>query len=86
MSSVENSISRGLIEKGVQMIKQIGWIVIAVMLAVSCLWLTGRTPVQAKEEEDTAQTLEKILKNQEKMMADLEWIKSELNVIRIRVH
>ena len=65
------------------MVKRIGWIVIAIMLAVSCLWLTGRTPVQAKDEE-VAQTLEKILKNQEKMMADLEWIKNELNIIRIR--
>ena len=66
------------------MVKRIGWAMVAILLVFSFLWVTGHTPVQAKEEEDVTQTVEKILKNQEKMMADLEWIKNELNIIRIR--
>ena len=65
------------------MTKRIGWMMVVGFLVFSFLWVTGHTPVQAKDEE-VAQTLEKILKNQEKMMADLEWIKNELNIIRIR--
>ena len=67
------------------MVKRIGWVMLAVILVFSFLWLTVRTPVQAKEE-DVTQTLEKILKNQEKMMQDLELIKQELNRIRIRTN
>ena len=67
------------------MVKRIGWMMLAVLLVFSFLWVTGHTPVQAKDE-DVIQTLEKILKNQEKMMADLDFIKQELNRIRVRTN
>ena len=66
------------------MTKRIGWILVAGGLALSFLWVAGRAPVQAGEDEKTQQTLEKILQNQEKMLQDLDWIKKELNIIRVR--
>ena len=67
------------------MTKRIGWIVVAVALVFACFWVVGHTPVQAGEK-DADQVLEKILKNQEKMMQDLELIKQELNRIRVRTN
>ena len=66
------------------MVKRIGWIFVAVGLVVSLLWVAGRRSAQAGEEDKTQQTLEKILQNQETIMQDLDWIKKELNVIRVR--
>ena len=68
--------------KGAPMMKRIGWIVITAAV-ISSLWAFGHRPVQA-EEKDITQMLDRVLKNQEKMMQDLEWIKKELDVVRIR--
>lgn len=64
--------------------KRIGWILVAMGLMVSLLWVAGHPPAQAGEDNKTQQTLDKILQNQEKMMQDLDWIKKELDIIRIR--
>lgn len=66
------------------MARRIGWIALALIVAFVLLWAAGYVPVQAGEDDKTQQALEKILQNQEKMMEDLNLIKKELNVIRVR--
>jgi len=66
------------------MVKRIGWIVVVAAVLFSCLWLAGRAPAEEKAM-DTDQMLEQILKNQEKMIQDLQLIKRELDRIRVRV-
>lgn len=59
-------------------------IAVSVVFLVSCLWIVGRLP--AEEEKGAEEMLEEVLKNQEKMMADLRVIREELNRIRIRTN
>ena len=66
------------------MARRIGWIALALIVAFVLLWAAGHVPAQAGEDDKAQQALEKILQNQEKMMEDLDWIKKELNVIRVR--
>lgn len=65
------------------MVRWTGWIVAGALVFFSFFWAIGLAPVQAGGE-GADEMLTQVLKNQEKMMKDLELIKQELNRIRIR--
>ena len=60
------------------------WILLGIFLLLSALWLQGE-PAARAEDEESAEQIEQLLKNQEKILQNLQDIKKELNIIRIRV-
>lgn len=60
------------------------WILFGIFFLLSALWLQGE-PAARAEDVESAEQIEQLLKNQEKILQNLQDIKKELNIIRIRV-
>ncbi|MFH1858547.1 MAG: hypothetical protein ABH845_06585 [Candidatus Omnitrophota bacterium] len=61
------------------------WILVGVLFLIHLFWLQANMNVRA-DEGDLTKQIAQILKNQEKMMGQLDAIQQQLQVIRVRVN
>ena len=74
----------GSLKKGDKMPKKFLGIVLSMLVLAAVLMFHSSPAVMAGE--DLGKGIAQILKNQEKILQELQEIKKELDVIRVRVH
>ena len=75
----------GSLKKGDKMPKKFLGIVLS-MLVLAAVLMFHSSPAVMAGGEDLGKGIAQILKNQEKILQELQEIKKELDVIRVRVH
>ena len=61
------------------------WILFGIFFLLSALWLQGEPAARAEDVEPIKQ-IQQVLNNQKEILQNLQDIKKELNIIRIRVN